>query len=128
MSPSPSRDRTAAQSLRPLLNPAFCTHQTGVKKNSPDILQKSDLASTVSRAACEMATTPRVFPCALKMVTLALPKVEGTPSAFDVVRDLLVSKNHLRKDIQFNTSCITMIPTCLEVKVSRELLTQRCIP
>ena len=48
-----------------------------------------------------MAATPRVLPCALKMVTLALPKVEGTPSAFDVVRDLLVSKNHLRKDIQY---------------------------
>ena len=56
----------------------------------PDILQKSSLASMASRSASETSATPpfflqRVTPCALQRVTLAPPKVEGTPSCVEVL-------------------------------------------
>ena len=69
-----------------------------------DILQKSHLASIASRSPSEKVCNSaffvqRVFPCALQRVLL--PRGSSRLSGgvkFDVVRDLLVLENYLRKE------------------------------
>ena len=97
--------------------------------NSPDMLQKSSLASMVSQSASEVGNSAflliRVTRCALQRVTprpkwrVLLPcrisRLYGGVR-FVVVRDHLVSKNHLGKEVE-NTSGNLLIPVSLDLIV-----------
>ena len=92
----------------------FSEHNVVAITSSPDTLQKSSLTSVASRSAPEKSATEpsscRDLPLAdCKRSPLASANVEGSPPRricrpsggvrFDVVRDLLVSMKHQRKEI-----------------------------